>query len=221
MSLLNLLCNNTNPATSQANLIRRDGCYGCFFRAVNLGRSRQVLLELNTCSKQYLNISGVPTGTNFMGCANQLNIYATQLMAGPPDDGQSCYQTQAVLCQFLNCAREQNGNALLEQCYQEVGFTQMDVVGRRYFFMNMTRCVLGKVRCSRYNPISGEIQQTVETGYSAFALQITTQGLLRVFKIPMKLLHSAPNGHYCSPSYIPEDDLQAGYTVPGGICTMK
>lgn len=218
MSLLNLLCNNTNPATSQANLVRRDGCYGCFFRAVNYGRSRQVLIELNSCSMQYLNISGVPAGTNFLTCATRLNQYTMQLSLNTFDDPQTCLQTQGVLCQFLDCVREQNGNALLEQCYQEVGFAQTDVVGRRNFFSNMTRCVLGRVRCSRYNPLSGELQQTAQTSYSAYALQVTTTGVLRIFKIPMNLLHSAPNGQYCSPGIIGEDDLQASYTVSGGIC---
>lgn len=219
MSLLNLLCNNTNPATSPANLIRRDGCYGCFFRAVNYGRSRQVLIELNSCSKQYLNISGTPAATNFMGCASDLNRYTTQLTATVEGiDLQSCYQSQGVICQFLDCVREQNGNALMEQCYQEVGFTQMDIVGRRNFFSNMTKCVLGRVRCSRYNPISGELQQPLQTGFSAYALQITKMGLLRVFKIPMNLLHSAPNGQYCSQEFIAEDDLQASYSMVDGIC---
>lgn len=218
MSLLNLLCNNTNPATSQANLVRRDGCYGCFFRAVNYGRSRLVLVELNSCSKQYLNITGVPSGTNFMGCATELNLYATQLSLTSIDDHQTCYQTQGVLCQFLDCVREQNANALLEQCYQEVGFTQVDIVGRRNFFTNMTKCVLGRVRCSRYNPISGELQQAVQTGYSAYALQITSMGLLRVFKIPMNLLHAAPNGQYCSQGFLSEEDLQASYSIADGIC---
>lgn len=219
MSLLNLLCNNTNPATSQANLVRRDGCYGCFFRAVNYANPRQVLVELNRCSMQYLNISGVPAGTNFMGCATNLNRFTTQLAVTlDVVDQQSCYQTQTVLCQFLDCVREQNANALIEQCYQEVGFAQMDVVGRRNFYTNMTRCMLGRVRCSRYNPISGEAQQTAQTGYSAYALQVTTMGLLRVFKIPMNLLHTAPNGQYCNQGFVGEDDLQASYPIADGIC---
>lgn len=153
-----------------------------------------------------------------MGCSTQLNQYSMQLAATAIDDHQSCYQIQGVLCQFLDCVREQNGNALLEQCYQEVGFSQMDVVGRRNFYQNMTRCMLGKVRCSRYNPISGELQQSMQTGLSAYALQISSLGLLRVFKIPINLLHAAPNGQYCSQSFISEDDLQATYAIQDGIC---
>lgn len=219
MSLLNLLCNSTNPATSQANIVRRDGCYGCFFRAVNIGRTRQVLMELNGCAMQYLDVSGVPDGTNFKGCASELNQYAMQVGATAEGlDLQSCYQSQGVLCGFIECVREQNGNALVEQCYQEVGFTQMDIVGRRNFFSNMTKCVLGRVRCPRYNPLSGELQQTIQTGFSAYALQITKMGLLRVFKIPMNLLHSAPNGYYCNQEFIAEDDLQASYSMVDGIC---
>ena len=217
MSLLNLLCNNTNPATSQANLIRRDGCYGCFFRAVNYGRSQQVVVELNKCSMQYLNISNVPPGTNFMGCATELNRYASQLSL-TLGDGQNCLQTQTSLCQFLDCVREQNGNALVEQCYQEVMFSAADVTARRNSYLNVTKCILGRIKCSRYNPISGELQQSVQTGYSAYALQVTSQGLLRVFKIPMNLLHSPPNGQYCAHNFIAEDDLMASYSVADGIC---
>lgn len=218
MSLLNLLCNNTNPATSQANLIRRDGCYGCFFRAVNFGSPRQALVEINRCSMQYLNISGVPAGTNFMGCATELNRFTSQLAITDVADHQTCYQSQGIICQFLDCVREQNGNALLEQCYQDVGFAQMDLVGRRNFYLNMTRCVLGRVRCSRYNPISGELQQTVQTGYSAYALQVTTTGVIRVFKIPMTLLQANPNGQYCTQGIIGENELQASYSLADGIC---
>lgn len=220
MSALNLLCNATNPATSQTNIVRRDGCYGCFFRAVNYGRPRQVLIELNNCSRQYLNGSGTPPGTNFQTCSNQLNAYVSQLVVqlDPTQGPQSCLQSQVILCEFVNCVREQNANALLEQCYQEVGFTQMDVAGRRNYYTNMTRCVLGRIRCSRYNPISGELQTAVQSRHALYSLQVTSTGLIRVFKIPVSLLNTSPQGQFCQQSYILDDDLQAPYPIADSIC---
>lgn len=219
MSLLNLLCNATNPATSQANLVRRDGCYGCFFRAISYNKLRQTLIELNNCTRQYLNITGTPPGSNFMTCVTNFNNYVSQLVVSEPTPG-TCPQSQNVLCQFVNCIREQNANALIEQCYLEVGFVNMDVIGRRNFYINMTRCILGKVRCGRYNPISGELQSEIHSQLSVTSVQITTTGTIRMFKIPISLLYSPPHSHgnFCQQNTVPGYDLQASYPIADGIC---
>lgn len=64
LSILNLLCNNTQNVTIQ----QRDACYGCFFRAGSLPASNVQLVSLSQCAVIYLN------GTGYQQCALQLQV---------------------------------------------------------------------------------------------------------------------------------------------------
>lgn len=64
LSLLNLLCNDTQ----NASIVSRDACYGCFFRAALLTAGPTLLAQLSQCATIYLN------NTSYATCAVQLAV---------------------------------------------------------------------------------------------------------------------------------------------------
>lgn len=63
--LLNQLCNQ-----SQGSSMRRDACYGCFFRASILPQGFPMLAAMSTCADDYLN------NTSYGHCQDYLRVRA-------------------------------------------------------------------------------------------------------------------------------------------------
>lgn len=70
---------------------------------------------------------------------------------------------------------------------------------RIYWYTNTTSCILARTRCSRYNPISGELQQ----------LQNDEQQKTNFFKIKFtSLFHSNPITYSNSLQITPNSDIR-------------
>lgn len=66
--LLNQLCNDSQGS----NALRRDACYGCFYRASILPQSYSMLIAMSTCANDYLN------NTNYGHCQAYLRVCARE-----------------------------------------------------------------------------------------------------------------------------------------------
>ncbi|KAM0724421.1 hypothetical protein ACS0PU_009502 [Formica fusca] len=147
--LLNQLCNQSQG--SNANL-RRDACYGCFYRASILPQGFSMLAAMSTCADDYLN------NTSYGHCQAYLRNATSMPNTRSP---------MLIYCSFLECIRQVNKNSLLKECVDEASkmlpgfkdsyanFTSVQVA---QLFVNATACVLAKTRCSYMNPVTGEIQ---------------------------------------------------------------
>ncbi|XP_050448233.1 uncharacterized protein LOC126849900 isoform X3 [Cataglyphis hispanica] len=92
--LLNQLCNQSQG--SNANL-RRDACYGCFYRASILPQGFSMLAAMSTCADDYLN------NTNYGHCQAYLRNATSMPNTRSP---------MLIYCSFLECIRQVNKNSL-------------------------------------------------------------------------------------------------------------
>ncbi|XP_017489848.1 PREDICTED: uncharacterized protein LOC108378055 [Rhagoletis zephyria] len=180
LSLLNLLCNATQTQSRQA----RDGCYGCFFRAGSIRSGPALISSLNDCARLYI------ANTSYADCANTLQAMVNETATLPLSTDFSVDPCYSGYCEFVRCVRRVNAQNLISNCYIEnLGTRQLtDTLDRIYFYTNVTSCILARTRCSQYNPVSGELQNTLVVPgklvlrKSPFlnALQILDNGDLRV-----------------------------------------
>uniref|UniRef100_A0A336MZW9 CSON006660 protein n=1 Tax=Culicoides sonorensis TaxID=179676 RepID=A0A336MZW9_CULSO len=182
LSLLNLLCNDTQ----NASIVARDACYGCFFRAALLTVGQTLLAQLSQCATIYLN------GTSYGICALQLAQLASGLRATSAPTIRNCY---TGYCEFVQCLRRINANNLIDACLL-ASITTLNLTiqsNRIALYTNTTSCILASARCDPYNPITGVFQgivgqsQTVQLTNAAAlqnSLQITPNGDLRVISFP-------------------------------------
>ncbi|KYN01226.1 hypothetical protein ALC62_07845 [Cyphomyrmex costatus] len=90
--LLNQLCNQ-----SQGSTIRRDACYGCFYRASVLPQGYSMLVAMSTCADTYLN------NTSYGHC----QAYLRNVTRVPDTRSPTI-----IYCSFLECIRQVNKNSL-------------------------------------------------------------------------------------------------------------
>ncbi|EFN73152.1 hypothetical protein EAG_15251 [Camponotus floridanus] len=147
--LLNQLCNQSQGPN--ANL-RRDACYGCFYRASILPQGFSMLAAMSTCADDYLN------NTSYGHCQAYLKNQTSMPTARNPT---------LIYCSFLECIRQVNKDSLLRECVDEAkrmlpnfnssyaNYTNAELA---QLFVNTTACVLAKTRCSFMNPVTGELQ---------------------------------------------------------------
>ncbi|KAL0101363.1 hypothetical protein PUN28_018884 [Cardiocondyla obscurior] len=92
--LLNQLCNQSQGPNAT---MRRDACYGCFYRASILPQSFSMLVAMSGCADTYLN------NTNYGHC----QAYLRNATSMP--NGRS---STLIYCSFLECIRQVNKNTL-------------------------------------------------------------------------------------------------------------
>ncbi|XP_017756973.1 PREDICTED: uncharacterized protein LOC108548512 [Eufriesea mexicana] len=143
--LLNQLCNESQGSDT----VRRDACYGCFFRTTSQALGYPLLVAMSNCADIYLN------NTDYGHCQQYLNNATST-----PDTRTN---PMTVYCTFLECVRQVNKDNLLRECVGEAirmfpNFTLTDVKLAQ-LYVNTTACVLAKTRCSQMNPITGEFQE--------------------------------------------------------------
>ncbi|XP_043507892.1 uncharacterized protein LOC122527616 isoform X1 [Frieseomelitta varia] len=143
--LLNQLCNESQGSDT----VRRDACYGCFFRASSQTVGYPLLVALSNCADVYLN------NTDYGHCQQYLRN-ATSMT-------NSRTNPTRIYCTFLECVRQVNKDNLLRECVGEAvrtfpNFNTTDVKLAQ-LYVNTTACVLAKTRCSQMNPITGEFQE--------------------------------------------------------------
>ncbi|XP_058056025.1 uncharacterized protein LOC131207429 [Anopheles bellator] len=187
LSLFNLLCNTTQRTTITA----RDACYGCFFRAGSLTAGPAQLSAISQCATLYLlNSSYAVCATNLAGV-----VTGSRPLAIPAAGNIDCYTGH---CEFVQCVRRINGNMLINDCIlQTLVNRDLNVEAQRTgFYLNTTSCILARVRCDPYNPITGQLQNVVNTPggtvrttrTASNALQISSTGDIRVVSFPSKVL---------------------------------
>ncbi|XP_011268691.1 uncharacterized protein LOC105258853 isoform X2 [Camponotus floridanus] len=108
--LLNQLCNQSQGPN--ANL-RRDACYGCFYRASILPQGFSMLAAMSTCADDYLN------NTSYGHCQAYLKNQTSMPTARNPT---------LIYCSFLECIRQVNKDSL-----------GIDLRGPRPTFRGVTR----------------------------------------------------------------------------------
>ncbi|XP_026673270.1 uncharacterized protein LOC108629643 isoform X1 [Ceratina calcarata] len=145
--LLNQLCNESQGS----NMVRRDACYGCFYRVSRQPIGYSLLVSMSSCADMYLN------GTDYGHCQRYLSNATNAL--------NSRINPTTIYCTFLDCVRQQNRDNLLTECVGEAvrifpNFTVTDVKLAQ-LYVNTTACVLARSRCSQTNPITGEFQEDV------------------------------------------------------------
>ncbi|XP_043666591.1 uncharacterized protein LOC122628392 isoform X1 [Vespula pensylvanica] len=93
--LLNQLCNESQGA----NVMLRDACYGCFYRASNQPTGYPLLLAMSACADMYLN------NTDYGHCQAYLRNATNNLnnRVGPV----------TIYCTFLECIRQVNKDTLV------------------------------------------------------------------------------------------------------------
>ncbi|KAK0168192.1 hypothetical protein PV327_002017 [Microctonus hyperodae] len=138
---------------SQGNdVISRDACYGCFFRASNKPSGYPMLISMSDCANLYLN------DDNYGHCQIYLKNATTNAESGA--------NPTRIYCTFLECIREVNKNALIRNCANETmkmfpNLTPVNNVPQfAQLFVNTTACILAKTRCSGLNPITGAYQES-------------------------------------------------------------
>ncbi|XP_030386702.1 uncharacterized protein LOC115633400 [Scaptodrosophila lebanonensis] len=202
----------------------RDACYGCFFRAGSIPDGPSQLFSLNDCARLYIQQS------NYSACATNLQAIVDGNRpvpdAGPASAG-FCY---GGYCEFVRCVRRINTQQLILSCYNETRGTLDLTTGmdQIYFFTNITSCILAKTRCSQYNPITGELQNSlirpppaggpVNVGPVPVvgtvppvvlnALQITESGDMRILAFPTAI--TSVSDPFCA---APPPLLQAGFST--------
>ncbi|KAK2577150.1 hypothetical protein KPH14_003310 [Odynerus spinipes] len=92
--LLNQLCNESQGS----NVMLRDACYGCFYRASSQPTGYPLLLALSACTDTYLN------NTDYGHCQMYLSNATNNL--------NSRVSPVTVYCTFLECIRQVNKDTL-------------------------------------------------------------------------------------------------------------
>ncbi|XP_024221316.1 uncharacterized protein LOC105680348 isoform X2 [Bombus impatiens] len=143
--LLNQLCNESQGSDT----VRRDACYGCFFRASSQTVGYPLLVAMSNCAYIYLN------NTDYGHCQ--------QYLSNATGTANSRTNPTTIYCTFLECVRQVNKDNLLRECVGEAirmfpNFNLTDVKLAQ-LYVNTTACVLAKTRCSQMNPITGEFQE--------------------------------------------------------------
>ncbi|KAL6256250.1 hypothetical protein P5V15_012366 [Pogonomyrmex californicus] len=147
--LLNQLCNQSQDSNAT---MRRDACYGCFYRASILPQGYPMLVAMAACADTYLN------NTSYGHCQAYLRN-ATNM--------PNARSTTLIYCSFLECIRQVNKNNLLRECVREAArvfpsvnnsYVNLTEVQLAQLFINTTACLLAKTRCSYMNPVTGELQ---------------------------------------------------------------
>ncbi|XP_050083343.1 uncharacterized protein LOC126569959 [Anopheles aquasalis] len=190
LSLFNFLCN----ATQTMSITTRDACYGCFFRAGSLAAGPAQLSAISQCATLYL------LNSSYAICATNLAAIVTGFRPAAiiPDGSlrSNCYSGH---CEFVQCIRRINGNQLINECIlQTLVNRDLNVEAQRVgFYVNTTSCILARVRCDPYNPITGKLQQatalagatpgTLRERTTTNALQISFSGDIRVISFPAKV----------------------------------
>ncbi|CAL1687293.1 unnamed protein product [Lasius platythorax] len=108
--LLNQLCSQSQGSNTT---LRRDACYGCFFRASILPQGFSMLAAMSTCADDYLN------NTNYGHCQAYLRNATSMPNTRSP---------MLIYCSFLECIRQVNKNSL-----------DIDVRGPRPAFRGITQ----------------------------------------------------------------------------------
>ncbi|XP_055619275.1 uncharacterized protein LOC129764328 [Toxorhynchites rutilus septentrionalis] len=188
LSLFNLLCNTTQTTS----VTSRDACYGCFFRAGALPAGQTQLMAISQCATMYL------MNTSYALCAASLAAIVTGMRpTTAPSPTTNCY---TGYCEFVQCIRRGNANSLINQCIlQTLPNRDLNVEAQRVgFYLNATSCILARVRCDAYNPITGELQTPLgpsspthgvrNTDPLANSLQISPAGDIRVISFPTKIM---------------------------------
>ncbi|XP_058118218.1 uncharacterized protein LOC131289598 [Anopheles ziemanni] len=186
LSLFNLLCNTTQTTT----ITTRDACYGCFFRAGALVPGPAQLTAISQCASLYL------INTSFSVCATNLAAIVTGFRPiNVVSTGSTALDCYTGHCEFVQCVRRINGNMLINQCLLETLVNRdLNVEAQRIgFYVNATSCILARARCNTYNPITGQLQQPLNTPTGTTgrtgpnSLQISPTGDLRVIMFPLKV----------------------------------
>ncbi|XP_053675961.1 uncharacterized protein LOC128726157 [Anopheles nili] len=194
LSLFNLLCNTTQTTTATT----RDACYGCFFRAGALSVGPTQLAAISQCASLYLiNTSYAVCATNLAGVVTGIR----PLNVLPP--GSSTTDCYTGHCEFVQCVRRINGNMLINQCLLQTLINRdLNVEAQRVgFYVNATSCILARARCDSYNPITGQLQQPLNTPAGTTgrtgsnSLQISPTGDIRIISFPMNV---AVGDAFCS-----------------------
>lgn len=203
LSLLNLLCNDTQNASS----VNRDACYGCFFRAALLSSGGPLLTQLSLCATLYLN------NTSYRPCAVTLASQVSGITPTTAPNSKNCY---TGYCQFVQCIRRINSILLIDGCFSLyfAGTNFTSQTGRVAFYTNWTSCILASSRCDPYNPITGIFQgiygsqaQLNQYMIQPNALQITPLGDIRIVSFP-KSTYASDN--FCTSS-ITLDQSTSGF----------
>ncbi|XP_074094697.1 uncharacterized protein LOC141524583 isoform X2 [Cotesia typhae] len=93
--LLNQLCSESQ----NENILTRDACYGCFFRATNKPSGYPMLLSMSSCAELYLGDS------EYGHCQDYLkNAVANSELNSSP---------AVIYCTFLECVRQVNKDSLI------------------------------------------------------------------------------------------------------------
>ncbi|XP_072744433.1 uncharacterized protein [Anoplolepis gracilipes] len=93
--LLNQLCNQSQGSNAT---MRRDACYGCFYRASILPQGFSMLAAMSTCADDYLN------NTSYGHCQAYLRNATSMPNTRSPT---------LIYCSFLECIRQVNKNSLV------------------------------------------------------------------------------------------------------------
>ncbi|CAG5087041.1 Protein of unknown function [Cotesia congregata] len=189
--LLNQLCSESQ----NENILTRDACYGCFFRATNKPSGYPMLLSMSSCAELYLGDS------DYGHCQEYLkNAVANSELNSSP---------AVIYCTFLECVRQVNKDSLealmslryeksrasrsgvpskiksatrisvgfhfvrraIQTCIRESldmfdNFTASDMKLAQ-LVVNTTACILAKTRCGSMNPITGAYKASnTSTKYS-------------------------------------------------------
>ncbi|XP_035781874.1 uncharacterized protein LOC118461085 [Anopheles albimanus] len=209
LSLFNFLCN----ATQAMSITTRDACYGCFFRAGSLAAGPAQLSAISQCATLYL------LNSSYAICATNLAVRLTVRLLSIPAQCYVLFFRQAIVtgfrpatiipdgsfnsncytghCEFVQCIRRINGNKLINECIlQTLVNRDLNVEAQRVgFYVNTTSCILARVRCDPYNPITGKLQQvsagatpgSVRERTTTNSLQISSTGDIRVISFPARV----------------------------------
>ncbi|KAH0560107.1 hypothetical protein KQX54_001419 [Cotesia glomerata] len=173
--LLNQLCSESQ----NENILTRDACYGCFFRATNKPSGYPMLLSMSSCAELYLGDS------NYGHCQEYLkNAVANSELNSSP---------AVIYCTFLECVRQVNKDSLIQTCIRESldmfdNFTASDIKLAQ-LVVNTTACILAKTRCGSMNPITGAYKASnTSTKYSIIptinAILVNTDYDINIIQMP-------------------------------------
>ncbi|XP_063975870.1 uncharacterized protein LOC135161842 isoform X3 [Diachasmimorpha longicaudata] len=95
VQLLNQLCNDSQD---EDDVVGRDACYGCFFRASNRPSGYPMLLSMSACANLYLDDS------NYGHCSAYLK--------NATSNAETRATPTTIYCMFLECIRQVNKDSL-------------------------------------------------------------------------------------------------------------
>ncbi|XP_057330495.1 uncharacterized protein LOC130670898 isoform X1 [Microplitis mediator] len=173
--LLNQLCNESQ----NEEILSRDACYGCFFRASNKPSGYPMLLSMSACAELYLDNSSYGHCQTYLKNA----VANAELNASPA----------VIYCTFLECIRQVNKDCLIKSCIAEViesfdNFTASDTKLAQ-LYVNTTACILAKTRCGSLNPITGALKEgNTSTKFSIIptmnAILVNTNYDINIIQMP-------------------------------------